>query len=80
MSTNRRNFLRGLGVGAAGLAIGPEAFKAAATVAFHGVHQAGIVTAPQAHATHVSFDLIVDNRSELTELFHTITDRARFLT
>jgi deferrochelatase/peroxidase EfeB len=80
VSTNRRNFLRGLGVGAAGLAIGPEAFKAAATVPFHGIHQAGIVTAPQAHAAHVAFDLIVDNRPELIDLFHTITDRARFLT
>ncbi|MEV6844106.1 iron uptake transporter deferrochelatase/peroxidase subunit [Actinoplanes sp. NPDC051411] len=82
MSTNRRNFLRGIGAGAAGLAISPRAFHedAPSAVAFHGVHQAGIVTPPQAQASHVAFDLIVDNRQDLTDLFHTITDRARFLT
>jgi deferrochelatase/peroxidase EfeB len=81
VSTDRRGFLRGIGAGAAGLAISPRVFQDAPTaVAFHGVHQAGLVTPPQAQATHVAFDLIVDNRPDLTDLFHTITDRARFLT
>ena len=81
MSTDRRGFLRGLGAGAAGLAISPRVFAdAPSAVAFHGAHQAGIVTPAQSQATHVAFDLIVDNRRELTDLFRTITDRARFLT
>jgi deferrochelatase/peroxidase EfeB len=85
VSTDRRGFLRGLGAGAAGLAIvGVAADKGLAdakqAVAFHGVHQAGIVTPPQAQSSHVAFDLLVESRAELTELLHTITDRARFLT
>jgi deferrochelatase/peroxidase EfeB len=80
VNTDRRNFLRGLGAGAAGLAIAPEAFRAAPRVAFHGPHQAGVVTPPQAQATHLAFDVLADNRKDLVELFRTITDRARFLT
>jgi deferrochelatase/peroxidase EfeB len=80
VNTDRRNFLRGLGAGAAGLAIAPGAFRAAPRVAFHGPHQAGVVTSPQAQATHLAFDLLADNRKDLVELFRTITDRARFLT
>jgi deferrochelatase/peroxidase EfeB len=85
VSTNRRDFLRGLGAGAAGLAVaGVTADQALAAdppaVAFHGPHQAGIVTPPQAQATHVAFDLLVENRADLTELLRTVTERARFLT
>ena len=96
MSTDRRSFLRGMGAGAAGVAIGgtgaaglagafggrsaQAAPAGASSVAFHGVHQAGIVTPPQAHASHVVFDVLASGRAELTDLFHTITDRARFLT
>jgi deferrochelatase/peroxidase EfeB len=83
VSTNRRNFLRGLGAGAAGLAISgvtADRVLAADDVAFHGPHQAGIVTPPQAQASHVAFDVLAAGRAELTDLFHTITDRARFLT
>jgi deferrochelatase/peroxidase EfeB len=74
------------GTGAAGLAgaFGGRSAQAApagaSSVAFHGVHQAGIVTPPQAHASHVVFDVLASGRAELTDLFHTITDRARFLT
>ncbi|MFC9689328.1 iron uptake transporter deferrochelatase/peroxidase subunit [Kribbella sp. NPDC056951] len=53
---------------------------AAVAVPFHGVHQAGIITPAQPHAVHVAFDVLVDNRAELAELFRTLTDRARFLT
>jgi deferrochelatase/peroxidase EfeB len=96
VSTNRRDFLRGLGAGAAGVAIGGAGAAGAAValdghsahaapdgasaVAFHGPHQAGIVTPPPAQASHVSFDLLADNRKDLTDLLRTITDRARFLT
>jgi deferrochelatase/peroxidase EfeB len=90
----RRSFLRGAAVGAAGtVAIG--AGVAGATVAmadddattgsgrvipFHGVHQAGILTKPQAFASFVSFNATAGSRADLIELFKTITARARFLT
>jgi deferrochelatase/peroxidase EfeB len=91
---NRRTFLRGLGIGAAGVAAGAgggaglaaalvrpgEAAAADGAVAFHGVHQAGVLTLPQPQATHVSFDVTVGDRAGLTDLFRMITDRARFLT
>jgi deferrochelatase/peroxidase EfeB len=85
VSSNRRDFLRGLGAGAAGLAIaGVAADKGLAAdphaVAFHGPHQAGIVTPPQAQATHVAFDVLAENRADLTALLRTITERARSLT
>jgi deferrochelatase/peroxidase EfeB len=49
-------------------------------VPFHGQHQAGIL-APSSQATAVvSFDATASNRAELTDLFQTVTDRARFLT
>ena len=80
MSTDRRGFLRGIGAGAAGLAIGGPFKGVPAATEFHGVHQAGIVTPPQAQAAHVAFDVLAANRAELIDLLHTITDRARFLT
>jgi deferrochelatase/peroxidase EfeB len=52
----------------------------AAKVPFHGTHQAGILTPAQAAATFVSFDVVADDREQLSELLRTITQRARFLT
>jgi deferrochelatase/peroxidase EfeB len=91
----RRSFLRGAAAGAAGAAV-VAAGVAGASVAvadssdsstgsgrlipFHGVNQSGILTAPQAFATFVSFNATAANRAELVELFQTITTRARFLT
>ncbi|HEX4248918.1 MAG TPA: Dyp-type peroxidase, partial [Pseudonocardia sp.] len=51
-------------------------------VPFHGVRQAGLVTPTpaQRYSTHVALDATTANRAELVTLFHTITDRARFLT
>ncbi|GDY28395.1 iron uptake transporter deferrochelatase/peroxidase subunit [Gandjariella thermophila] len=90
----RRHLLRGalLGAGLAGAAAGGAAIGAAArpsgvdatpaetTVPFHGEHQAGVLAEPAAHTAFVSFDVIAANRAELTDLFRTITARARALT
>jgi deferrochelatase/peroxidase EfeB len=49
-------------------------------VGFHGRHQAGILPTPQRQTAVISFTVTADGRGELTDLFRTITDRARFLT
>jgi deferrochelatase/peroxidase EfeB len=49
-------------------------------VPFHGNHQAGILPVPKAATAVISFNATAGNRAELTELFQTVTDRARFLT
>ena len=49
-------------------------------VPFHGKHQAGILPAPSPATAVVSFDVTAEDRASLTELFQTVTDRARFLT
>jgi len=61
----------------AGEALAPGTLPA---VSFHGQHQAGILPQPQRATTVVSFDATAENRSELAELFRTVTSRARFLT
>ncbi|GAA3775793.1 Dyp-type peroxidase [Streptomyces coacervatus] len=63
--------------GAASAAAQP---RESARVAFHGRHQAGIVTPAQRAAAFVSFDSTADNRRELADLLRTLTERARFLT
>ena len=77
---------------AAGLATGdalastPEAMPQAAphvapplTIPFHGAHQAGIVT-PQPFAGLVaSFDVLVETRAELRQLFADLTQQFQFL-
>jgi deferrochelatase/peroxidase EfeB len=47
---------------------------------FHGYHQAGIATIQQPVGRFVSFDVTATDRSELTDLFRTLTSRAAFLT
>lgn len=84
----RRSFLRGAlaGAGAAavtGAVAASEMSAEAATptsVPFHGVHQAGITTDQQKQAVFASFDVVAANQAELTDLFRTLTDRARLLT
>jgi deferrochelatase/peroxidase EfeB len=49
-------------------------------VPFHGGYQAGILPAPQRQTAVVSFTATADSRTELTDLFRTVTERARFLT
>ncbi|TCC56369.1 Dyp-type peroxidase [Kribbella pittospori] len=80
----RRSFLRGAlaGAGAAavtGLTVSADA-ATSTSVAFHGVHQAGITTDPQKQAIFASFDVIAANKGELTDMFTILTDRARLLT
>lgn len=51
------------------------------TVPFHGVHQAGIDTDAQAHATFVGLDLVPDvDRDALRRMMRILTDDARRLT
>jgi len=49
-------------------------------VPFHGEHQAGILPQPARQTVVVSFGATADGKPELTDLFQTITSRARFLT
>jgi deferrochelatase/peroxidase EfeB len=90
----RRSILLGaLGIGAAGVAAGGTAAiahaagsapagasGADAVLAFHGAHQAGILTPPQRAGAFISFDVTAGDRAGLVDLLRTITQRARFLT
>lgn len=87
----RRGFLRGAAVGAAGavaLGAGATAVAMAETgpgpsgrrIAFHGAHQAGILTPAQSAASFVSFNATAADRADLRDLFQTLTERIRFLT
>jgi deferrochelatase/peroxidase EfeB len=49
-------------------------------VPFHGRYQAGILPPPQRQTAVIAFNATAAGRGELTELFQTITARARFLT
>ncbi|MET9271275.1 iron uptake transporter deferrochelatase/peroxidase subunit [Kribbella sp. NPDC003557] len=70
----------GLSAGAAGAAVtGTEAAQPV-PVPFHGAHQAGVTTAQQKQAVFVSFDVVAVGKQELSDLFRTLTERARLLT
>ncbi|GMA22776.1 iron-dependent peroxidase [Luteimicrobium album] len=58
----------------------PTTDDTARSVVFHGPTQAGILTPLQKHAAFVALDVTAGSRTELEELFRTLTDRARFLT
>lgn len=96
MTLSRRRFLQGTGAGVAGSALagglvaagaradaqssgttGPDVAEA---FPFHGANQSGIFTPQQRFAAFGAFDVTAAGRSGLTELFRTLTDRARFLT
>ncbi|MCX4722532.1 iron uptake transporter deferrochelatase/peroxidase subunit [Streptomyces sp. NPDC090052] len=56
----------------------------ASSFPFHGAHQSGILTPGPPHQQRFSafaaFDATAAKRSDLVELMHTLTERARFLT
>ena len=83
MSVNRRSFLKhavaGAGITAVGVGVNAASAASGETVAFHGERQPGILREPPGQTVVASFDVIAENRAELTELFREITDRARFL-
>jgi deferrochelatase/peroxidase EfeB len=95
VTLDRRRFLTQAGLGVAGtvagLATGTSGAAAAASgvvaldstlapVAFHGLHQAGILNPPPPAAAFVALDSVAASRDELADLLRTITHRARFLT
>src|SRR5208282_4291040 len=49
-------------------------------VPFHGRYQTGITPPSQRQTAVISFGATTENKAELTDLFQTITSRARFLT
>lgn len=78
----------GLGAGLAGAQLIPDAaaasgasFDPQAVVPFHGPHQAGIETPPQAHATFLALDLRPEVDAEaLRRMLRVLTDDAERLT
>ncbi|MFD4505895.1 iron uptake transporter deferrochelatase/peroxidase subunit [Streptomyces sp. NPDC058457] len=87
----RRGFLRGAALAGAGLAAGGAAAPGtdttgkdtttSSTIApFHGARQRSAIAAPRRTTVFTSFDVTAESRAELTEVLHTLTDRARFLT
>ncbi|WP_067715174.1 Dyp-type peroxidase [Nocardia yamanashiensis] len=76
--------LAAAGVAAAGVAIGrgtaSEAAKPARVEDFHGVHQAGIATTPQANAMFLAADIARADRGVLRELLTVWTETAAALT
>ncbi|MCW2876917.1 MAG: peroxidase [Sphaerisporangium sp.] len=87
-SCSRRTFVGGtLAAGLVGAVSGKPVREsspiAGDVVPFHGEHQSGITEpplAPQQQGIFAAYDVTVDNRGELTNLFRTLTERARFLT
>jgi dye decolorizing peroxidase len=67
--------------GPAAPARAPEPLAGAGTVPFHGAHQAGIATPPQAHASLVALDLhATTDRDALRRMMQLLTDDAARLT
>ena len=85
-SLTRRSFLQAgaaAGAAAAGAAAGAGLVSGAgaawAETPFHGAHQLSVLADPSHAALFVSFDVIASSRSDMVDLLHTITNRARLL-
>ncbi|PFG34922.1 Dyp-type peroxidase [Sanguibacter antarcticus] len=58
-----------------------QALNGASTIDFYGIHQAGVETPPQAHATYLALDLRPEvDRDSLRRLMKVLTDDAARLT
>ncbi|MEV0068409.1 Dyp-type peroxidase [Amycolatopsis sp. NPDC050768] len=82
MTLGRRAFLRGAAAAGAGAGLVGLAGSASATgpAPFHGPRQAAILAEPARHSIVAAFDVVAENRQELTGLLRELTDRAAFLT
>jgi deferrochelatase/peroxidase EfeB len=86
MEQSRRGLLAGAGglAALAGAALGARPVAAAAALppveAFHGAHQAGIVTAQQSHSSFAALDLLTNKRDEVVRLLRGWTDAAARMT
>ncbi|MBB4683661.1 Dyp-type peroxidase [Amycolatopsis jiangsuensis] len=85
MTLARRAFLRGAagagaGAGLAGLTGSAAAGQNGQNASFHGPRQAAVLAEPARHSVVAAFDVIAEDRAELTALLRELTDRARFLT
>lgn len=88
MSLSRRRFLALAGAGTAGAVALPltgcggdsEAAPVDDVVAFHGAHQAGIVTPAQDRLHFAAFDVTTDSRDDLVELLRAWTAAAANMT
>jgi deferrochelatase/peroxidase EfeB len=58
----------------------PESSRTQDRIAFHGEHQAGIVTPRPTSGMIASFFVLAESRADLTRLFRTLTERIAFLT
>ncbi|HUR08922.1 MAG TPA: Dyp-type peroxidase [Nonomuraea sp.] len=77
---SRRGLIAGGALTAVGALTATPA-QAAAVEPFHGIHQAGIATPPQAYAVFVGLDLLPDTGKEaIVRLLQLLTDDARRLT
>ncbi|AUX93827.1 iron uptake transporter deferrochelatase/peroxidase subunit [Mixta gaviniae] len=93
---SRRRLLKGLGLLSGAAAVGGCPLSGAAAESFspgavspsareerqpfYGEHQAGITTPQQAAMMLVAFDVLVDDKAGLTQLFQLLTERIAFLT
>ncbi|MET7998889.1 Dyp-type peroxidase [Amycolatopsis sp. NPDC005232] len=82
MTLGRRAFLRGAAGAGAGAGLVGLAGSASATgpAPFHGPRQAAVLAEPARHSIVAAFDVVAENRQELTRLLRELTDRAVFLT
>ncbi|MDT8912648.1 Dyp-type peroxidase [Amycolatopsis sp. PS_44_ISF1] len=86
MSLGRRAFLRGAAAAGAGAGLAGLAGSAAASgggrssAPFHGPRQQAVLLDPPRHSIVAAFDVVAEDRAELTGVFAELTDRARFLT